>query len=240
MAQESKTVLFMGSLLGSAVGFLLLILTDFGGWYNYYYYYGMSEWGYVGPGSVLGFFEMVVLGLPFLYVAMISLQGVRNPNELSQATVVRAFWLAIIELCLVLFGAAAFVAAVSGSDSWWFGPGFYGALIGGILAVVCLGSVRSTYTAPGYPLAASGLYPPGAPQPYPPGYPQSAPPPPVYPPPQAHPSQSYPPPTYPSPPQTPAPAPVPPAASPTAFCPQCGSPVASGVRFCRSCGQPVA
>ena len=41
----------MGALLGSFVGALLLIFTDFGGWYNNYYYAGVQEWGYIGISS---------------------------------------------------------------------------------------------------------------------------------------------------------------------------------------------
>jgi hypothetical protein len=135
----------MGALIGSGAGFMLLILTDFGGWYNYNYYAGYQEWGYIGVSNPITLVIMIVLGLPFLYSAVISLKGAMNANSLTPKAVSLAFYLSVIELILVFVGAVIFVAAVSGSDDWWFGAGFYGPAIGGILTVVCLFAARKTY-----------------------------------------------------------------------------------------------
>ncbi len=145
MTQDSRSALFMGALIGCGAGFMLLILTDFGGWYNYNYYAGYQEWGYIGVSNPITLAILVALGLPFVYAAVISLKGAMNPNSLSLKAVSLAFYLAIIELILVFVGAVIFVVAVSGSSDWWFGAGFYGPAIGGILAVVCLFAARKFY-----------------------------------------------------------------------------------------------
>lgn len=251
-AQDGRNALFMGSLIGSGVGFLLLILTDFAGWYSYSYYYGIGEWGYVGPNSPLGFLMMFILGLPLLYCAVISLQGVRNPDSITQGTVSRAFKLSVLQLAVVFVGAIAFVIAVSGADDWWFGAGFYGSAIGGVLTVICLSSARKSYTrtvpaSTPYLPGAMQSFPQGQPQQYPPSYPQQqsdA----MYGPQSASQPMGYAPASsMPQPyPQQVAPAPrVESAPSQQLFtgspgsCPRCGNPLPSGVRFCRACGSAV-
>src|SRR5207244_4179789 len=95
------------------------------------------------------------------------------------------FKLSILQLAIVFVGAIVFVIAVSGSD-WWFGAGFYGSAIGGILAAICLSSVRKSYAGT---VAAPSIYLPGAMQSFPQGQPQPYPS--SYPVPQQHPT-SYP------------------------------------------------
>ncbi len=156
MAQDSRPALFMGSLIGSGVGFLLLILADFGGSYSYSSYTGISERYYVGPNTPLGFFTFLILGLPLLYCAMISFRGVRNLEAVTQRTVSRAFKLSVLQLGLVFVGAIVFVVASSAADDWWFGAGFYGPAIGGILAAICLSSAGKSFTG-AIPLTTTSL-----------------------------------------------------------------------------------
>ena len=235
-SQDARNALFMGSLIGSGVGFLLLILTDFGGWSSYSSYYGISEWGYVGPNSPLAVLGLFILGLPLLYCALISLKGVRNPSSLTQGTVFRAFKLSILQLAVVFAGAIVFVIAVSGADDWWFGAGFYGSAIGGVLAVICLSSLRKSYAG-----AVPTPYVPGAMQGFPQGQPQPHQSPTSYPQQQNYPTyglESAPQPFAPGPPAQVAPSQQRPTASPK-FCPQCGGPLPSGARFCRACGSEL-
>lgn len=251
MAQDSRSGLFVGALIGSGAGFMLLILTDFGGWYNYNYYAGYQEWGYIGVSNPVTLAIMIVLGLPFVYTAVISLKGAMNPNSLAPRVVSLAFYLSIIELILVIVGAVIFVAAVSGSDDWWFGAGFYGPAIGGILTVVCLFAARKMYRGvllppPQHPQYASAGamqyqgyqplmhtpqpqvgYQTGGPQsPYQPVYqPTAAQGPPPYP----AMGQQGPQPQIQSPPQSPAGA---------KFCRRCGAQAVDGP-FCPRCGFPI-
>ena len=228
MNQDSRSALFMGALIGSGVSFLLLVITDFGGWYNYVYY--TQEWGSVGISNPISLLIIVALGSPFLYCAAISLRGVTNPNMLTLRTVSIAFYLSIIELALVFIGAVVFVVAVSDATNWWFGAGFYGPAIGGTLTVICLYSARRitkmfTFMQPMYPPQAQpGFMQPQAQQYQPPMPPQQ----PVY---QPAPQPFYQPPVAQGPP--PSQAPVQQMQQPY---PQGQPPYPQGVRFCRRCG----
>jgi len=240
----------MGALIGSGVGFMLLILTDFGGWYNYNYYAGYQTWGYIGVSNPISLAILIVLGLPFVYAASISLKGVMNPNSLTRKSVSLAFYLSVTELTVIFVGAVIFVAAVSGSDDWWFGAGCYGSAIGGVLAVVCLFAARKTYRGvllppPPYPQGV-----PAGPMQYPMQQPSAYPPPPQV---GYQPGSQNPyPPSY----QPPA-AQVQPPYQPTGqqgtqpyiqnqqnfpagvrFCRRCGAQAVDGP-FCPRCGFPI-
>jgi len=247
---DSRSALFVGALFGSFVGTLLLIFTDFGGWYNYNYYAGYQTWGYIGVSNPISLAILIVLGLPFLFAAQISLKGVMNPNSLTPKSVSLAFYLSVTELIIIFVGAVIFVAAVSGSDDWWFGAGFYGPAIGGVLAVVCLFAARKAYKGVFLPPPPSPQGVPAGPMQYsmqqPPAYP---------PPPQVgHQTGSQNP--Y-SPGYQPPAAQVQPRYQPTAqqgtqpyiqnqqyfpagtrFCRRCGAQAADGP-FCPRCGFPI-
>ncbi len=255
MTQESRASLYVGALIGSVVGYLLLVFGTFGGWYSYGYY--VRTWGYVGgfaaPGSIP---ILAALGLPFLGCAVVSLRAVRNPAALTRGMANLGLALAITQFSIIALGAVAFVVLVSGNDSWWFDAGFYGSAIGGILTLICLVAARGGTRAPA---AAYGPYAPAYAPPYanaPPAYapyPQAPyaspaaatlPPPTPQPAPPAPPPQTAPP-AYAPYPQAmyapPPPADLPPSAPPSArFCSRCGAPVAPGHRFCAACGSPIA
>ena len=233
MANEaSRPALFMGALLGSFVGYVLLVATSFGGWYNYGYY--VQSWGWVEG------WWLAPLGIPLLGAGLLSLQGLRSPATMTRARASGAFFLALTQLILVLVGAGVFVALVSENSDWWFDAGFYGSAIGSLVAVLCLGVVRGTYPPSPYAPAPYAPVPPG---PY--ALPQAAyAPPPAqgYAPPPAPGYAPYgPPPAYApaAPPPPPPPPAVPPAPAPPRFCAHCGAPLAVGQRFCASCGAPA-
>lgn len=219
MASDSRSALFMGAMIGGAVGYLLLLVTDFGGWYNYYYSAGFQEYGYVGvdtPASVLG---LAVLGLPYLYTAFISLKGVRNPDALTGEIVSRTYIISVLGVVIIFIGAAVFVAAVSGSDDWWFDAGFYGSAIGGIIMVLCMRMLREQYRGvpgPASPAAYSQPYPLGNVQTPQPGYGEQS---------SVLAQQQAP------PPEQASPAPK--------FCAGCGTPLRPGARFCERCGAAI-
>lgn len=256
MAQGSQSSLFVMAVFGCFVGYILLVLTPFGGWYSYYYYGGFSATGtFGGLGAPLGMLITAVLGLPFVGCLLLCLKAIRNPAAANRRTATQALLLAVIQFSIVAVGAVAFVALVSGNDSWWFEAGFYGSAIGSVLAVICLAAVRQSLPAVApvmapYPGTAPYAPPPAPQGPYPPpasaGYPPQSP------------QAGY----TPSAPAPPAPAPVaartapPPASSVPppppdhpVFAPQGGSPPAAppppptpppapagSYRFCVYCG----
>ena len=222
----------MGALLGSLVGVLLLIFTDFGGWYNYNYYAGFREWGYIGISSPISLLGVIFFALPFIYCSFVSLKGAQNPNSLSPQTVALAYRVSIIGVALIIIAAVVFVVAVSGADDWWFDAGFYGSMIGGLLTVIMLRMAKAQYgTVPATTMpfgqTVQPLFHQGQQQSINPGVAQTGGQIPYFP-------QSY--------QQYPAQAPpTPPAqqAGSVRFCLICGAPVEQGMRFCQRCGAPI-
>ena len=223
----SRGSMFVGSMIGSFVAVVTLLFTDFGGWYNYNYYAGYREWGYVGISSPISLIGVFLFALPFIFIVFVSIKGVQNPDQLSPQTVNRAFIVSIIGVVLIAIAAVVFVIAVADSDDWWFDAGFYGSMGGGILSVIFLGMVKKTYSptqgyAPGYgPVAqpqvamyqAPVVQSPGQYQPY---------------------AQQQ---AYQHTPLQPAPVPQPaPAPGSKQFCQRCGAKVVTGHQFCGKCG----
>ena len=229
---DSRSALFVGALLGSFVGALLLIFTDFGGWYNYNYYAGYREWGYIGISSPISLIGVVFFALPFIYCSFVSLKGAQNPNSLSPQTVALAYRVSIIGVVLIIIAAVVFVIAVSGADDWRFDAGFYGSMIGGLLTVIMLRMAKAQYgTIPATTMPFGQTVQPtfyqGQQQPINQGVAQTGGQIPYVP-------QSY--------QQYPAQAPpTPPAqqAGSVRFCLKCGAPVEQGMRFCQRCGAQI-
>jgi len=226
--ESSRSSLFVGALIGSGVGALLLMLTDFGGWYSYDSYYGIETWGYIGIHSPTTLIGVFFFALPFIYCSYVSLKGARDPNALTRRTVHGAFVVSVVGVVLILLAAVVFVIAVSEADDWWFDAGFYGSLIGGLLTVVFLLTAKRQYeTSPQAPEqrypATQASSPQTQQQTYGPQY--------------HGPPASQVPPQQPdvqmpaSPPQQPA--------TGVRNCPGCGAVSDPDARFCRRCGRPV-
>ena len=220
----SRPALFVGAVIGGVVAVAVLFLTNFGGWYNYYYYSGVRAWYYIGIDSPISLVGIAVVCIPLFFALTVSLKGAQNPDSVTLQQVNRAFVASVVQFVLIVIAAIVFVAAVSGSDDWWFDTGFYGSFIGVLVMMIFLRMVKQQYTTPapqGYAQFGPSVQtyvPPGA-QPYAPPL--------AYPAPQ---------PQWQSVPQGGATAGQQPS---TKFCMQCGQPLAAGVRFCERCGRPV-
>jgi hypothetical protein len=220
----SRPALFVGALIGGVVALAVLFLTDFGGWYNYYYYSGTQVWSYIGIDSPISLLGIAVVCIPLFFALFVSFKGVQDPDSVTMQQVNRAFVASSIQFALIVIAGIVFVVAVSGSDDWWFGTGFYGSVIGVLMMMIFLRMAKQQYTTSA-PQAAQQHWPPV--QMY--GQPGAQPyvPPPAYPAPQQQWQTVQPGGATPTQPTT------------TRFCVQCGQPLAAGVRFCERCGRPV-
>ena len=147
MGEIVKFSLILGFLF-SLVAAILLLVTEFGGWYGYYAWYGGSyeEWGSIHVGVEI--FGPIIILIAFLYLlsALVSIMGVLKPDKITKGIVTLAPLLSLIAFILVLVGGLAFAIVMSGTDNWWwFGAGFYGGAIGGLLSTIFLIFARLKY-----------------------------------------------------------------------------------------------
>jgi hypothetical protein len=123
---------FVGSLITSLVGAVLLILEDFAGWHNYGYY--VESWGWIGLNleTPLSFILIVTVAGLLFYCAYVSLQGLRLKGQINQRTIRSGFIASSVAFAIVIVGAIAFVAAmlIDEPTNWWFEAGFYGGFLG--------------------------------------------------------------------------------------------------------------
>lgn len=150
MSENSNTqMFFIGTMITSVVGGILLLFTDFAGWNGSNYYYGFYSYGYVGPNleeplSILPF--LILAGFLF-YSTYISYIGFSS-NQITLSEINRAFYLAIIAFVVIFIGALYFIISVTLDDVWWwFDAGFYGGFIGSGLTIVFLYQVRKDLPA---------------------------------------------------------------------------------------------
>ncbi len=64
--------LLVGQIIASAVGALLLAVSDFGGYYYMNYYAGIRVWGYIYLGSGILASVMILAGMAGLLVALMA------------------------------------------------------------------------------------------------------------------------------------------------------------------------
>ena len=133
---------FVGSLITSVVGAIMLLAGDFAGW-EYQAAYGDQTLYRAGSIGLIGPYFVVVAafaGLLF-YAAYVSYQHLRFGDT---PVVLKRLQLAIY--AAVLASLASFVAgilfvvviAIKDPDDWWLDVGFYGGVIGGALAAIFL------------------------------------------------------------------------------------------------------
>jgi hypothetical protein len=139
LVSMTRGPLLAGAVVALAVGPLLLLTTDFGGWtertsnattsyyrsdaYGYYYtdyWVGLDAIDLPGYAKVL----LVLVAAGFLVPAAQALRS-RLPHAWRSAAVVAG--------CIAA-GGLLFAAQVSGEYDWWLGAGFYGSLAATLLA----------------------------------------------------------------------------------------------------------
>ena len=142
MGDKPATPFFIGTLITSAVGAILLLATDFGGWYFQLSYGGaqVDRYGSVGLMSVYFPIVLVFAGLLLYgaYVSYLSLRPVGAPPPRS--IVRRAYFGSVGAFVAMLVLALAFtvIMVAQDLDDWWLDTGFYGGAIGSGLSALLL------------------------------------------------------------------------------------------------------
>ena len=133
-------------MITSVVGGILLLFTDFAGWYNSGYY--VNSWGWVGPNldNPLSVIPFLILSCCLFYGTYVSYLGFSD-QPVTFKLINRAFLLSAVVLAVVFIGALIFVVLeISSDDEWWFDAGFYGGFIGSLLSTVFLYQLKKAST----------------------------------------------------------------------------------------------
>jgi len=140
MSQSPVSSYFVGSLITSLIGGILLLATDFAGSADVNYYAGTRTNTYVyataNPFSFL-VFGLVALGL--FYCSYISFLGLQQPeNPPSQKMLHWGFLASGMVFLISMLGGIIFIASESGADDWWLDTAFYAGALGGLLTALLL------------------------------------------------------------------------------------------------------
>ncbi len=148
MSERSNSHFYVGSLITSALGGLLIILFDFASWYNY----DPRIYGWIGLnleniGSTLLLWPIIILTSGCLFFCTyISFIGLKFPeDDVSPSLLHYSFIAAIVACVIILIGGFIFVVAMLMDEptEWGFDVGFYGGLIGSALTIVLLYLAKS-------------------------------------------------------------------------------------------------
>jgi NADH:ubiquinone oxidoreductase subunit 6 (subunit J) len=137
MAKQKDNSLFMGSLISSFLSAILILATDFSGWYNYSTY--GEVWGWVGF-SFDNITSLVVFGLAAgilffsSYISYLKLSSKKVPQDWIQ----KAFFGSAGVCVISILGIIYFIVEMIDMDpsSWWLGASAYAGSIGGGLTAI--------------------------------------------------------------------------------------------------------
>lgn len=162
----------------------MMIVGDFGGWYNYNAYVGYREWIYINS---FGYAAVLILPMALLlfFSAAVSLKAFKSPLPVARMLVQRGLIAALVVLIITIIGAVALLAATMDASDNWLDVGFYGGFFGSLISFVVLAyerkrlgqglGPRAPYQAPyGQPalhLPAHVMQPVPPPHPQPPAQP---------------------------------------------------------------------
>ncbi|MBN1214346.1 MAG: hypothetical protein JXA99_02780 [Candidatus Lokiarchaeota archaeon] len=132
MEQSQKVVYYGLALITSLIGAVLILVTEFSGYWTSI----ITAW--IGVDSAAAVI-LVPLALFLFYSVVINLLLIANPDKIQNKNlIVLAKFLCLITFILCIIGGIVFIAIVEidGVSGWWFGAGFYGGVIGGILSFI--------------------------------------------------------------------------------------------------------
>ena len=133
-----QTIFFMGALIFSAAGGILLLAFDFGGWNGSNYYLGVYIWGGIDAWNSIFSIPILISGFLLLYCAAVSVLVLWFPDKIPDKKMVQfGFYAAAVVVTLSVIGGIIFAVDMELEDVWWwFDAGFYGGIIGSIFTTV--------------------------------------------------------------------------------------------------------
>jgi len=139
MTNNQNLSYYVVSLVFSLIGGILLLATDFAGWYAYNYYAGVRIWSYIGFNELPSGLVFLIPAIFLFYCTFISLKALQNTNRTPNKKSIRiGFFLSFFVFILALIGGIIFILTLEDVTDWWFDAAFYGGLFGGLLTSVFL------------------------------------------------------------------------------------------------------
>jgi hypothetical protein len=139
MANNQNLSYYIGALIFSLIGGILLLAMDFAGWYVYNYYAGYQAWYFIGLNELPTGLIFIIPALFLFYCTWISLKALQNTNIPPNKNSIRlGFFLSLVVFLLALIGGIIFILTLEDVSDWWFDGGFYGGLIGGLFTSIFL------------------------------------------------------------------------------------------------------
>jgi hypothetical protein len=138
MSENRTLPYFVGALITSALGAILLLATNFGGFDGSNYYLGVYVWGGIGAYSGVYGLPILLTAILLLYCLIISILVLRFPEKIPDKKFIKyGLYAAVLAFILSIINGIAFaVVAESEEWWWWFDAGFYGGVIGGLLTAI--------------------------------------------------------------------------------------------------------
>jgi hypothetical protein len=139
MTNNQNQSYFIGAIIFSLIGGILLLVMDFAGWYAYNYYAGVRIWSYIGLNELPSGLLFLIPAIFLFYCTYISLQAIKNPEITPNKKSIRlGFQLSLAVFLLALIGGIIFILTLGDVTDWWLDGAFYGGLLGGLFTSIFL------------------------------------------------------------------------------------------------------
>ena len=138
MPENRSIMFFVGALIVSLVGFILVLAIDLGGFNGSNYYLGVYLWGGIGAFSGVYGIPIILTAFLLLYCVAISILVLKFPEKIPGKKYIKfGLYAALGALILTIINGIIFAAVATDEDWWWwFDAGFYGGVIGALLTAV--------------------------------------------------------------------------------------------------------
>ena len=132
------SMFFVGALITSAIGGILLLALDFGGWNGSNYYLGVLIWGGIDSWNSIYSIPIAISGFLLLYCMGISILTLRFLEKIPDKKYVKyGLYASTLVFILSIIGGIVFAVEMEIEDVWWwFDAGFYGGIIGSFLTAI--------------------------------------------------------------------------------------------------------
>lgn len=148
MSENNTQTYFVGALITSALGGLIILFSDFASWYNYGY--SVESWGYIYAdfGNPLVLIIIGIVAALLFFSTFIAFLGIQRQGRIEFNLIFYAFYSSLLAAAIVVIGALVFVIAMLMDEptEWGFDFGFFGGLIGGVMTAFFFNMIRQLET----------------------------------------------------------------------------------------------